>query len=193
MTKQSSVRWIRVSLLTALVACSGEPTTAPEPIAAPQASWNSGSNYSWFDADPDLQWIAKFRTQPAPPDPLNARKNIGPAGGSLRVGDFEIIVPPGAVDRQVNFRIKVPTDPRQSIRAFAEFEPHMVFRKPVTIRLPAAATEVNGTPWAMWWSGFFWLPLPTRSTNDGRIEADVWHFSVYGTSRFAKGITTLGG
>ena len=196
MTNHPSVRWIRISLVAALVACSGEPTTAPEPIATPQASWNdgNGSNGFWFeDSDPDLRWIAKFKTKPAPPNPLNARKNIGPAGGSLRVGDFEIIVPPGAVDKQVNFHIKVPTDPRESMKAFAEFTPHMVFRKPVTIRLPAAATEVNGTPWAMWWSGFFWVPLHTEPTSDGRIEADVWHFSYYGTSWFAKGITTLGG
>lgn len=194
MTKHPTVRWIRVTLLAALVACSGEPTTAPEPIATPQASWNNGGHSQWFgSSEPDLRWIAKFKKTPAPPDPLHSRKTIGPAGGSLRVGDFEIIVPPGAVDKQVNFRIKVPTDPREANRAFAEFEPHIIFKKPVTIRLPSAATEVIGTPWAMWWSGFFWVPLHTAPTSDGRIEASVWHFSYYGTSWFSKGITTLGG
>lgn len=209
MTKHPSARWLRIALLAGIVACSGEPATAPEPIAEAQASWNSGgrggnggphgnaNNINWGNwfkhNDPDLRWIARFKTRPGPPDPLNDQARIGPEGGSLRVGDFEIIVPPGAVDNPITFRIRVPTDPRESIRAFAEFAPHMVFRKPVTIRLPAAATEVAGTPWALWWSGFFWVPLHTNPTLDGRIEAKVWHFSIYGTSTFSKGITTLGG
>lgn len=216
MKTHPSLRWLRIAGLGLLVACAGEPTAAPDPIAAPQASWDDDDHRDrgrdndqrgrdrdrddnhngngWFNNhEPDLRWIARFKTKPAPPNPLNDHKMIGPAGGSLRVGDFEIIIPPGAVRKPINFRIKVPVDPRESIRAFAEFEPHMIFDRPVTIRVPAAATDVSGTPWVLWWSGSFWIPLYTQPTSDGRVETQVWHFSTYGTSRWGKGITTLGG
>jgi hypothetical protein len=120
-------------------------------------------------------------------------QKIGPAGGSLRVGDFEIVVPAGAVDREIMFRIRRPVDPRAAERAYAEFSPHMTFAKPVTIRLPRASTDAEGAPEAVWWSGTSWVPLETRQTEDGRIETVVDHFSYYGTARRAKGLTTLGG
>jgi hypothetical protein len=140
-----------------------------------------------------LRYIAKFKQQPAPPDPLNDHKRIGPEGGVLRVGDFEIIVPPGALDREVNFGIRRPVDPRAAEHAYAAFTPHMVFLKPVTIRLPRASTDAFASPYVLWWSGSAWVPLETRATEDGRIEAEVSHFSYYGTSRWGKGVTTLGG
>jgi hypothetical protein len=190
-----------IGTLTIVGACSEEPATAPSTNVNLQASRNGHDDDRddrWFDdeefgRDPDLRYIAKFKKKPGPPNPMNDHARIGPQGGSLRVGEFEIIVPPGAVDRTINFRIRVPVDPKEAIRAFAVFEPHMKFNKPVTIRLPAASTDVVGQPWVLWWTGFFWWPLETTPTNDGRIEAKTWHFSTYGTSYWAKGITTLGG
>lgn len=142
---------------------------------------------------PDLAPIARFKVKSVPPDPLIGTGMIGPEGGSLRVGDFEIIVPPGAVSTKVNFRIKRPVDPNQAEFAFAEFSPHITFNVPVTIRLPDARTDADEDASVLWWSGSGWIALPTVTTSDGRIETQVWHFSYYGTSRYAKGITTVGG
>jgi hypothetical protein len=195
----------RASLLLALAVlggCADQPT-APAPGLQEQPQYSWGEDRRWWNPhddddadndgefDADLRWIAKYKTPPAPA-PVD-HMMIGPEGGSLRVGDFEIIVPAGAVSRRVNFRILLPRDPRQAQRAVASFGPHMYFKKPVTIRLPAANTEVIGTPYVMWWSGRFWVPLFTRPTSDGRIEAQVWHFSLYGTSLWSRGWTMAGG
>lgn len=206
MNKYLSIRFALIMALLMAGACSDQPTEVQAPVVTPQHDWNFGEWQADRDEDggdgefdnnsgdqqPDLRFIAKFRTRPAPPDPLLDHAMIGPEGGSLRVGDFEIIVPAGAVDRPKNFSIRVPTDPRLAIKAYAEFGPHMHFNKPVTIRLPAASTEVVGQPYVLWWAGSFWWPLSTTATSDGRIEAKVDHFSIYGTSAFSKGITPLG-
>ena len=181
------------AVVFALASCNDGEIAAPPADVAPQYSWDDDFDGFFAERQPDLRFVAKFKTQPAPPDPLNDHKMIGPAGGSLRVGDFEIIVPAGAVERPTNFRIRIPVDPRAAEHAYAEFSPHMIFRKPVTLRLPRSSTTVEGMPYAMWWASFIWLPLPTSLTNDGRIETQVWHFSYYGTSSWSKGIIVFGG
>lgn len=186
----SSHKWLLIAVGLLLTACADESTSPVLPQTKTQQSWFDDED---FGRPPDLRFVATFKTKPAPPDPLHDHAMIGPAGGSLRVGDFEIVVPPGAVERPTNFRIKIPVDPQEQMRAFAEFGPHIIFRRPVTLRLPGASTTVTGEPYAMWWTGFFWLPLPTISNPDGRIETRVWHFSTYGTSSSAKGPILLGG
>lgn len=193
-------RGLQLLLVTLLLACSDEPTAPPAALNTPQHSWDD-DDWGWWrgsrddddddaeEFEADLRWIAKYKVPPTPSPIEHAL--IGPEGGSLRVADFEIIVPPGAVERRVNFSILLPRDPEQAQRAVASFGPHMHFRKPVTIRLPAANTQTTGMPYAMWWAGHFWIPLPTTMTQDGRIETQVWHFSLYGTS--ARGWTMAGG
>ncbi len=193
MKMMASLRWLALLAVT-VAACSDEPTVPPMPAPQVQADYDGGFfNDDYWGRTPDLRYIARFKSTPAPPDPLNDHAMIGPDGGSLRVGDFEIIVPRGAVTRPTLFRIRVPVDPREAIHAFAEFAPHQRFNRPLTVRLPATATNAYGTPYVLWWSGYFWLPLRTVPTADGRIEAQTYHFSIYGTSIWGKGITTLGG
>lgn len=141
----------------------------------------------------DLEPVAVFKTAPGPDAKRIVVQKIGSAGGSLRLGDFEVVVPAGAVDRTTTFYIRLPNNAKQASRAMAEFGPHRRFNRPVTVRLPAAATTVTGMPSAMWWSGRRWVPLETTSTGDGRIETKVNHFSVYGSSSNSRGVTTLGG
>lgn len=122
---------------------------------------------------------------------------IDSAGGSLRIDDFEIVVPAGAVSITTRFSIKLPpaNSNGASKRALAEFSPHNVaFAVPVTIRLPLEATNADADAPVTWWSpnGKQWVDQPTTATTDGRIEAQVDHFSYYGT-RLRRGITIAGG
>jgi hypothetical protein len=57
---------------------------------------------------------------------------IGPAGGTLRVGANELVVPPGALTVTVMLRGEVPEDTVASIRLFPE---GLIFRKPAGLVL----------------------------------------------------------
>ncbi len=142
----------------------------------------------------DLCTIAEFLRNAPNPGAQVVSAFIDEAGGSVRVGDFEIIVPAGAVDRATRFSIKLPPA-SAARRAFAEFGPHnQDFAVPVTIRLPLSATNADSDAPVTWWSpnGKQWIDQPTSTTSDGRIEAQVGHFSYYGT-RLRRGITIAGG
>lgn len=119
---------------------------------------------------------------------------IGPEGGSLALGDFEIVVPPGAVTRATRFGIRIPNAAQQLKQgyAYAEFTPHNVdFLVPVIVRLPHATTDADPDASALWWNGGGWDVLPTSTTGDGRISTPVLHFSFYATSR--RGFTLPAG
>jgi hypothetical protein len=57
---------------------------------------------------------------------------IGPSGGTLRVGANELVVPPGALMETVMLRGEVPDDTVASIRLFPD---GLVFRKPAGLAL----------------------------------------------------------
>ncbi|MEX1184257.1 MAG: hypothetical protein WEF86_13575 [Gemmatimonadota bacterium] len=121
---------------------------------------------------------------------------IGAAGGSVALGDFEIIVPAGAVALPTRFSIRLPNAAQQNKLgyAYAEFGPHNVdFAVPVTLRMPHAATDAAPDAAALWWNGTGWDGLTTAYTGDGRIETAVGHFSYYGVSRAPFGFTLPGG
>ena len=165
-----------------LVSCMGEttdPRLADSPLYNRAAHGNAG--------ELDFIGVARFTRLPRVPPVSSAR--IGPEGGSLHAGEFELIVPAGAVDRPTLFQIVLPArgigDP-----VYAEFSPHQQFAAPVTLRLPSAGTDAGASAVIMWWSGERWVPLPTSETADGRLETQVGHFSFYATSR---GIIVSGG
>ena len=67
-----------------------------------------------------------------PQEAREARKVIGPKGGTLHVGPHTFEVPAGALDAEVEIRMKAPT---RSVRE-VEFEPHgLRFRTPVTMTI----------------------------------------------------------
>ncbi len=195
MKRFTSLRWLRIALVGTVAACAGEPTASRLPVAVQFDKNDDGHGSSWQDKVrfPDLRVIAKFRETPPAVDPRDQFANIGPEGGNLSVGEFEIIVPPRAVRRTVRFHLIRPADPAQKARAVAEFGPRGEFREPVTIILPGASTIGYGTPTIVWWNGRQWVPLRTKQLPDGRIQAETKHFSIYGTSYLYKGVFTLGG
>ena len=142
----------------------------------------------------DVAPIARFNTQPNVLVGM-AWKWIGPEGGSLRLLDFEVVVPQGAVATSTRFTIRLPVDPKAVDHAFAEFGPHgTTFAKPVVVRTPLEGTTAEGTtPRVLWWNGSEWMPFETVVTADGRIETLTTHFSTYGTEDSSRGITVAGG
>jgi len=183
--------WVRLRLLSLLVivavAACADGRNEPVPLSP---SFNASAS-----GNPDVSKLAKLKPGRARPAEI-VTAVIGPEGGSLRLGDFEIIVPAGAVTKKTPFRIKTPTDPNGAQYSYAEFDPSGTFLKPLTIRLPLDNTQPDeGATEAsvVWWSGTEWVALPSRRTEDGRIEAETSHFSVYGTSYRFRGVTILGG
>jgi hypothetical protein len=142
----------------------------------------------------DLAQIAQYRDGAPQITVAWAMAWIGPEGGSVRILDFEIVVPAGAVSSRTRFGIRLPVDPWQSKHAVAEFTPHNVtFAVPVTLRLPYSGTTAEGTASrVLWWSGSDWVPFDTEVV-DGRLETTTSHFSLYGTEEPSRGITPLGG
>lgn len=66
---------------------------------------------------------------------------IGPSGGTLRVGNNELVVAPGALTESVMLRGEVPADTVASIRLFPE---GLVFRRPAGLVLDAAGCADPG-------------------------------------------------
>lgn len=179
--------------LLSVVACGDSPVathdaTAPETAvsAARPATTSATDDGGGSGANADPAGLARFRDG-APSITIGwAKKTIGPEGGSLRLLDFEIVVPPGAVDRDTRFQIRLPVDPHEREYVMAEFGPHgRDFAVPVQIRFPFQGTTIEGSDEAgvVWWNGDGWVRLSTGVIESGaRLEASTDHFSTYGTS-----------
>ncbi len=171
--------------LAALVAACGDAPVAP--VMPPQ--------YSAAQSN-DLSKVARYRNGPPQITIGFAMKAIGPAGGTISLAGFEVVVPPGAVSKWTNFTIRLPVDPRTSDHVWASFGPHgMVFAAPVTLKVPLRGTTADKDKNAhvMWFDGSQWLPLESKATGDGRLQTRTTHFSDYGTEETARGLTPVGG
>jgi hypothetical protein len=161
------------------------------PDRAPAAAHDDGAGE---DALPDdLSEIALFSIASASSGVQIASAVIGAKGGSLRLGDFEMVVPAGAVSSATHFSIR--TFPEGNGRhAVASFLPHRTFDRPVTVRVPldATASAHDVDAHVMWWDGHQWIPFPSSVTADGRLETNTSHFSIYGTE-CRRGFTLVGG
>jgi hypothetical protein len=175
------------ALLLFSVACSDEPVTPSSAAVRPQLATTQGGDLTklarWSDGGPHI--LFGF-----------AMKSIGPAGGTIKIAGFEVIVPPGAVAKPTNFTIKLPADPSGSRYVWAEFGPHnQTFAFPVTLILPYRGTTSEGSEspvHVLWNNGGNWVPFETTVTADGRIQTKTNHFSEYGTEETARGITLAG-
>jgi hypothetical protein len=171
-------------LLLALGVLSCGDTTPVEPTAGPQFSLESGK----------LDQLARYRSGALQINIGLALKTIGPQGGRIALGGFEVMVPPGAVAKNTLFSIRLPIDPHASEFVRAQFGPHQDFAVPVIIRLPLRGTTAENTDArVLWWNGTDWEPYPTTPTSDGRIETVTSHFSEFGTEDPSKGIILIGG
>ena len=210
--------WRALPALCLIAASCADGIVAPEPAlsidAAPPAHAGNANGYDVSapgsepcapadsqdtvaeDSEPlpeDLCAVALYLPDAPRPGRTMEAAMIGPEGGSLRLGDFEIIVPAGAVSTPTRFSIALPAGGKAADHALAEFLPHnRTFALPLTIRLPRATTEsAPGVP-VTWWqkSTKTWIDQQTVEVGDGRIETSVDHFSYYATRR---GVTIAGG
>jgi len=179
-----------IALVLLLCAC-GDSRTSVEPELSPRFSESVGV------LSEEATWLARYSDGPPQLQVGLALALIGPRGGSLRLGGFEIIVPPGAVDALTTFSIYLPLRvPLASELVMAEFGPHnRTFRQPVTIRAPYDGTTADSETGSriLWWTGAGWQPYPTRLLEDGRLETTTTHFSEWGVEQPSRGITTAGG
>ena len=137
-------RWsggVRLLLLLSLAACSDSPLDFGK-RAYPEARTPLTDLARDTEPEelPDVRYLAVYKTTPPRPEQVLAQ--IGPEGGSLRAGDFEIIVPAGAVARATLFRIRLPAETGATKHAYAEFNASSAFLLPVTIRCCASASEI---------------------------------------------------
>ena len=183
MNRFTQVAVVVLALFSA--ACSDGPVTSDASVDRPQLTAQGG----------DLTKLAKY-TDGRPKILLGmAWAQIGPAGGRVKLLDFELIIPKGAVSKTTKFTIRMPADPTGSEYVYAEFLPHGTrFAVPVTLLLPYKGTTSEGSEvHVMWNNAGTWVPFETSLTEDGRIAAKTNHFSEYGTEEgFSKGITLNG-
>lgn len=173
-----------VVLAVHVTACSDVPV-APQSVPRFSAT-----------ADGKVTKLAKYEKGKRPVQTF-AMQTIGPAGGAVSLGAFEIVVPAGALSQPTSLTIALPQDLGLIGYVLAEFGPHGIkFDVPVTIKLPYTGTTAEGdtTMHVLWYNGVEWTPLPSSVTTDGRIQADTDHFSEYGTEENpSRGITLAGG
>jgi hypothetical protein len=194
------------ALLVVVFTVSCELPTPPQELSSPDFtaldSQRSGSHEvaggkkTAFSDDlelpdeDDLDILAKFTRGHSQGSPL-VNESIGPEGGSVSLGDFEIIVPPGAVPNYTLFQIRRPRDPKTARRVVAGFRPHArEFLLPVTVRFPLVDTDLANDPEAavVWWNGEDWIELVTTVIEGGRrLEAQTTHLSAWGISRDGMG------
>lgn len=184
-----------LGLVLGMLSCRDAGVTAPETESATAIETQHAAKPDSADEVGDLDSVARYST---PPDVKGAEREtvvIGPAGGSIRLRDFEVIVPAGAVSGDVKFEIMILPEQARQAHAWASFKPHnQQFAVPVTLRVPYQTTESAGATDAhvLWRNKGTWEELPTTITTDGRLETQTDHFSVYATQR-RRGITMVGG
>ncbi|MGQ0562147.1 MAG: hypothetical protein ACT443_09770 [Gemmatimonadota bacterium] len=177
------IRAAAFMLASLSIACSDEPAM---PQVGPAFTTAGGG---------DLSQVARYAAGAPDLAVHSVTAAIGPAGGSLRLLDFEVIVPANAVSTLTTFTISLPLDPLNAEYAYAEFGPHGAkFSTPLTIKLPLKGTTAEGAqnPHVIWNHGGEWVQFETTVTADGRIQTQTNHFSEYGTEENGRGITLAG-
>jgi hypothetical protein len=165
------------------------PTEAPTAADGWKGGWDDDDDDDDRDRDDAPGWralraLARFEQAPATPE--RALAMIGPEGGSLSLGAFEIVVPPGAVTHHTLFLIRRPMDRFTRQFVVAELRPHHVdFAVPVLVRFPLGQTTGENDPDAQVarWQGDDdgWSLHPSMIIEGGaRMEAAVTHFSYWG-------------
>jgi len=170
---------------------NGNGGAMASPNAGPHAAGGSAGE---LPGAAELASVARYLPGQSPGAEI-AGTFIGPEGGSLRLGDFEVVVPPGAVASATRFQILVLPGNGPETHAAAQFFPHnQQFDVPVTLRVPHAGTEAAADQGAhvLWWDSGAWEEMQTTLTADGRLETTTDHFSLWATQR-RMGLTIIGG
>jgi hypothetical protein len=105
---------------------------------------------------------------------------IGPQGGTLKVGEHELVIPAGALDREELVIAEAPTSSRVDV----QFAPHgLQFLKPAQLTLSykgcVRPTSVDFLIAYIQGGRVLELPPSVDHKDDDEVEADIDHFSRY--------------
>jgi hypothetical protein len=105
---------------------------------------------------------------------------IGPQGGTLKVGEHELVIPAGALDREELITAESPTSSRVDV----QFAPHgLQFLKPVQLTLSykdcVRPTSFDFLIAYIQGNQVLELPPSVDHKDDDEVEADIDHFSRY--------------
>lgn len=166
---------------TAAAGCTSDPV-APEPQPTADLSLVGGL------AGPTTTVLGRTTSlilglvRCLPLDPKTGARSIGPAGGTLRVGEYTLNVPAGALDRTVRITMQQVQDTVNSVR----FAPEgLRFNRParLTMSYDNCGAVPNGRDHRIAYvdESLRVLEAPA-SRDDGRndeVTADIDHFSRY--------------
>jgi hypothetical protein len=125
-------RWAILIVVALLIACGTGDVVSPSPQLNAQ---RRGEQFGLSAMMPGRLVACEQRIAAAD------SALIGPSGGTLRVGNNELVVPPGALTENVLLRGEVPADTVASIRLSPE---GLVFRRPAGLVLDAAGCANPG-------------------------------------------------
>lgn len=184
------LRSLMVAILSApmlMAGCSDAPTE-PQPQPTFTRSF-------YFGAD-QLE-VVKYRDAR---EGARATRTIGRMGGSLSANGVWLVVPPGALDRDVEITMTVPRGRQLGV----ELQPHgLTFRRPAYLAFVLSNTDYDASNAAAELSGTYHLDgaaagvvrprevMPIHLMN-GLAAFGVWHFSDYAVTK-KKGLILVGG
>ena len=170
-----------------LAACSDAPT---EPHSGPKFTRNF-----YFGVE-QLEVVQYSDTR----DAARVTRTIGRAGGSISANGAMLVIPAGALDRNVEITMTVPEGSQLAV----ELEPHgLAFRRPAYLAFVLENTAYNEStaPHALAGAyhrdgvnAAFVTPrevMPVHMMN-GLATFGVWHFSDYAVTK-KKGLILVGG
>lgn len=159
------IMWVGLVVLGGLVAGCGDA----EPVGPAIAGGASATSQA------ALGQLAQYRAGSPGVTIGFAKKWIGPEGGVLRLGDFEVVVPAGALEQTVGVSLRLDVSGASRSYVRAELGPASLrFLAPVTLITPYLGTTAEGASGvAGRWNGQKWVELPSESTADGRLSAPL--------------------
>ncbi len=119
-------------VLLALVACSGDVTSPTPPADVSSAAAGSLLPRPWRPR-PDLTGTTLIDCPTDITQSVTSR--IGPAGGSLVIGNTSVVIPLGAVLFPEDFTLTIPASQYAEIRVRAGSAEHYLFQYPVAMTI----------------------------------------------------------
>ena len=120
-------------------------------------------------------------TSTIPPEGASASATVGASGGALTLGDLDLVIPPGALESDVEITVTVTSEAVPgSFTGFSpvyRFEPAgTTFAAPVEVRLPFAGDADTASIFWTRGEGETFVALPTR-VESGQALTETSHFS----------------
>lgn len=155
----------------------------PLPVGPPEIDVQPAVNFGSLD----LSSILTYLQLPDLTQPRHTEAWIrAPEGGVLELGGVRVEVPAGALDRDTNITLDLPTDPVAALHLVVDLGPDgLTFAKPVVVRFDLTGTDLAGIDQTKlrvaWWDGSSWVGLASQISDDGgALLGFTTHFTGFG-------------